>query len=140
MLRMALAPSACFNVTDELMVNTARLARRYPGVRLHTHLAETQEEIAVSQRTYGCGLGQHLRFAAGMVFLLIATFCAAPLHKHAFVSQWCRLEHRLHACQPVVFRLTAHVHQTATFCCAGMWSGRVRTFGLRTAAFWIVQR
>lgn len=66
MLRMALAPSACFNVTDELMVRTARLARRYPGVRLHTHLAETQEEVALSQRTCGCGLGQHLRYVAGM--------------------------------------------------------------------------
>ena len=71
MLRMGLAPSACFNVTNELMVKIARLARRYPGVRLHTHLAETQEEVALSQRIYGCSLGQHLRSAAGMVPLLI---------------------------------------------------------------------
>ena len=68
MLRMGLAPSACFNVTDGLMLSTARLARRYPGVRLHTHLAETQEEVAISQRTNGCGLGQHMRSAAGMAY------------------------------------------------------------------------
>ncbi|CAK0786914.1 hypothetical protein CVIRNUC_010128 [Coccomyxa viridis] len=61
MLRMALAPSTCFNVTDELMVSTARLARRHPGVRLHTHLAETEEETALAQRICGCGLGEHLR-------------------------------------------------------------------------------
>ncbi len=73
MLRMALAPSTCFNVTDELMVSTARLARRHPGVRLHTHLAETEEETALAQRICGCGLGEHLRCAADMVWLLIIT-------------------------------------------------------------------
>ena len=73
MLRMALAPSTCFNVTDELMVSTARLARRHPGVRLHTHLAETEEETALAQRICGCGLGKHLRCAADMVWLLMAT-------------------------------------------------------------------
>ena len=43
MLRIALAPCSPFSVTRELMAETAELARRR-GVRLHTHLAETQDE------------------------------------------------------------------------------------------------
>ena len=42
MLRMGLAPCAPFNVTNDLMVAAAKLAREYNGVRLHTHLAENQ--------------------------------------------------------------------------------------------------
>ena len=42
MLRMSLAPCAPFNVTTKMMIDAAELARRYPGVRLHTHLAENQ--------------------------------------------------------------------------------------------------
>ncbi len=61
MLRMALAPCAPFNVSKELMVKAARLARRYPGVRLHTHLAENQEDIDFSQSTYGCRHGEYIR-------------------------------------------------------------------------------
>ena len=61
MLRMALAPCAPFNVSKELMVKAARLARRYPGVRLHTHLAENQEDIDFSQSTYGCRPGEYIR-------------------------------------------------------------------------------
>ena len=83
MLRMALAPSTCFNVTDQLMVSTARLARRYPGVRLHTHLAETEEETVLAQRICGCGLGEHLRCAADMVWLLMAT-----AQHHTLTSAW----------------------------------------------------
>lgn len=40
MLRMALGPASQKTVTNKLMVSAAQLARRYPGVRLHTHLAE----------------------------------------------------------------------------------------------------
>ena len=42
MLRMGIAPCAPFNVTNELMVSAAKIAREYTGVRLHTHLAENQ--------------------------------------------------------------------------------------------------
>ena len=61
MLRMALAPCAPFNVTKELMVKAARLARQHPGVRLHTHLAENQEDIDFSQSAYGCRPGEYIR-------------------------------------------------------------------------------
>lgn len=43
MRQVALAPCSPFSVTSELMVETAKLARKL-GVRLHTHLAETQDE------------------------------------------------------------------------------------------------
>jgi cytosine/adenosine deaminase-related metal-dependent hydrolase len=52
MRKVGLAPCSPFSVTRDLMVETARLARAY-GVRLHTHLAETEDEDAYCQRTYG---------------------------------------------------------------------------------------
>jgi 8-oxoguanine deaminase len=52
MVRVALAPCAPFNVSPELMRQTAALARRH-GVRLHTHLAETRDETAYCLATYG---------------------------------------------------------------------------------------
>jgi cytosine/adenosine deaminase-related metal-dependent hydrolase len=42
MLRIALGPTSQKTVTQELMPQCAALARRHPGVRLHTHLAENQ--------------------------------------------------------------------------------------------------
>ena len=42
MLRVGLAPCSPFTVTNDLMKATAKLARQYEGVRLHTHLAENQ--------------------------------------------------------------------------------------------------
>jgi cytosine/adenosine deaminase-related metal-dependent hydrolase len=44
MLRIGLAPCSPFSVTGNLMRETARLARSYRGVGLHTHLAETSDE------------------------------------------------------------------------------------------------
>jgi 8-oxoguanine deaminase len=52
MRKVGLAPCSPFSVTRELMVETARLARSY-GVRLHTHLAETEDEDEYCRRTYG---------------------------------------------------------------------------------------
>lgn len=43
--RVALAPCAPFNVSERLMRASAELARAY-GVRLHTHVAETEDETA----------------------------------------------------------------------------------------------
>jgi 8-oxoguanine deaminase len=52
MRKVILAPCSPFSVSKELMVETARLARSC-DVRLHTHLAETQDEDAYCLRTYG---------------------------------------------------------------------------------------
>ncbi len=45
MLRIGIAPCSPFSVSAELLVESAALAREL-GVRLHTHLAETQDEEA----------------------------------------------------------------------------------------------
>ena len=51
-VRVALAPCSPFSVSAELMRESARLARR-TGVRLHTHLGETQDEDAWCLETHG---------------------------------------------------------------------------------------
>jgi 8-oxoguanine deaminase len=53
MVQIALAPCSPFSVTDGLMRATAALAARH-GVRLHTHLAETEDEEAWCLARFGC--------------------------------------------------------------------------------------
>ncbi|MFC3153031.1 8-oxoguanine deaminase [Litoribrevibacter euphylliae] len=51
-VQIALAPCSPFSVTTELMKQTAALARQH-GVRLHTHLAETEDENNFCLKTFG---------------------------------------------------------------------------------------
>ncbi|KAL4422529.1 hypothetical protein ABPG75_008726 [Micractinium tetrahymenae] len=60
MLRVGIAPCSPFSVTNECMIEAAKLARRYQHVRLHTHLAENSQDIEFSERTYGCRPGGYL--------------------------------------------------------------------------------
>lgn len=53
MCRLGLAPCSPFSVTDDLLLESARLARQH-GVRLHTHLAETKDEEQFCLDTHGC--------------------------------------------------------------------------------------
>ena len=53
MQRIALAPCSPFSVSEELMIETARIARRH-GIRLHTHLAETLDEEKYCIRNFKC--------------------------------------------------------------------------------------
>jgi cytosine/adenosine deaminase-related metal-dependent hydrolase len=53
MLRIGLAPCSPFSVTTELMRETAALARQYPLVNLHTHLAETKDEDRFCLERFG---------------------------------------------------------------------------------------
>ncbi|HQP34945.1 MAG TPA: 8-oxoguanine deaminase [Polyangiaceae bacterium] len=53
MCRVALAPCSPFSVTDDLLLESARLARKH-GVRLHTHLAETRDEDDFCIQMVGC--------------------------------------------------------------------------------------
>lgn len=52
MVQVALAPCSPFSVTDDLMRESAALARSY-GVRLHTHLAETMDEERFCLEKFG---------------------------------------------------------------------------------------
>jgi cytosine/adenosine deaminase-related metal-dependent hydrolase len=52
MLRIALAPCSPFSVTPKLMSESARLARSR-NVRLHTHLAETEDEEEFCLEKFG---------------------------------------------------------------------------------------
>ena len=53
MLQVALAPCSPFSVTQQLMRATAELADQR-NVRLHTHLAETEDEADFCQARFGC--------------------------------------------------------------------------------------
>ena len=53
MLRIGLAPCSPFSVTPELMKLSAELARSYPLVNLHTHLAETIDENRFCLERFG---------------------------------------------------------------------------------------
>jgi cytosine/adenosine deaminase-related metal-dependent hydrolase len=59
MLRIALAPCSPFSVSRDLMRASAELARSYSGVRLHTHLAETQPDVAYSLQMFGLKPGEY---------------------------------------------------------------------------------
>ncbi len=52
MVQIALAPCSPFSVSETLMAETALLARRH-GVRLHTHLAETNDETSYCIDLFG---------------------------------------------------------------------------------------
>lgn len=52
MRKVVLAPCSPFSVTEDLMRESAKMAREH-GVRLHTHLAETADEDAYCLRNFG---------------------------------------------------------------------------------------
>ena len=58
MLHIAVAPCSPFSVSRDLMRESALLARKY-GVRLHTHLAENDHDIAYSKEKFGCTPAQY---------------------------------------------------------------------------------
>ncbi len=58
MVRVGVAPCSPFSVSRELMRDAAILARD-KGVRLHTHLAENDEDVRYSLATFGCRPGRY---------------------------------------------------------------------------------
>ena len=53
MVHVAVAPCSPFSVSRDLMRESASLARTY-GVRLHTHLAENDHDLAYSKEKFNC--------------------------------------------------------------------------------------
>ncbi len=58
MVQVAVAPCSPFSVSRDLMAESARLARAY-GVRLHTHLAENDHDVAYSRERFGLTPAQY---------------------------------------------------------------------------------
>jgi len=52
MIQIVLAPCSPFSVSGDLMKESAALAREY-GVQLHTHLAETEDEVDFTIQQFG---------------------------------------------------------------------------------------
>src|SRR5215468_3035520 len=52
MVQIVLAPCSPFSVTPDVMKQSAQLARHY-GVHLHTHLAETEDEVQFCLQQFG---------------------------------------------------------------------------------------
>ena len=59
MLQVAVAPCSPFTVSTDLMRESAQLARAM-GVRLHTHLAENDHDVAYTQAHFGCTPTQYV--------------------------------------------------------------------------------
>jgi cytosine/adenosine deaminase-related metal-dependent hydrolase len=58
MLNIAVAPCSPFSVSQDLMRESAALARAY-GVRLHTHLAENDHDLAYTREKFNCTPAQY---------------------------------------------------------------------------------
>jgi cytosine/adenosine deaminase-related metal-dependent hydrolase len=58
MVNVAVAPCSPFSVSRDLMRESASLARSF-GVRLHTHLAENDNDIAYSREKFNCTPAQY---------------------------------------------------------------------------------
>jgi len=58
MLRVAAAPCSPFSVSRDLMRESASLAASH-GVRLHTHLAESDNDVAYSREKFNCTPAQY---------------------------------------------------------------------------------
>jgi 8-oxoguanine deaminase len=65
MTQVALAPCAPFNVTKQLMIETAQLAEKH-DCRLHTHLAETRDEVDYCESRFQCRPVDYLEDAGWM--------------------------------------------------------------------------
>ena len=59
MTRLVVAPTSPFSVTQDLMKESAALARAYPQVRLHTHLAENANDVNYSLEKFGLTPGEY---------------------------------------------------------------------------------
>ncbi|MGA3157086.1 MAG: 8-oxoguanine deaminase [Steroidobacteraceae bacterium] len=59
MTRIVIAPCSPFSVSPDLMRESAALARTHPGVRLHTHLAESVRDVQYSVGRLGVTPGDY---------------------------------------------------------------------------------
>jgi 8-oxoguanine deaminase len=75
-VQVAVAPCTPFTASRELMLESARLARRL-GLRLHTHLAETIEDEALCVERFGY---RPIDYLADVEWLAPDVWCAHSIH------------------------------------------------------------
>lgn len=61
MVRVGVAPCSPFSVTTDLMKESAKLARTYERVNLHTHVAETKDEEDFCLESFGVRPAQYMQ-------------------------------------------------------------------------------
>jgi cytosine/adenosine deaminase-related metal-dependent hydrolase len=83
-VQIAVAPCSPFSVTQELMRESAELARRL-GLRLHTHLAETVEEEEFARETFGL---TPVQYVEELGWLLPDVWLAHCVHLSAEEVTW----------------------------------------------------
>lgn len=94
MLQIVLAPCSPFSVTGDLMRESARMARHY-HVRLHTHLAETQDEEVFCIEKFGhrpVGYMQEVEWVGPDVWFAHAVY-ANPAEIGVFSQHGCGVAH-----------------------------------------------
>ena len=94
MLQIVLAPCSPFSVTGDLMRQSALLARQY-GVQLHTHLAETQDEVEFCKQMFGhrpVGYMEELGWVGPDVWYAHAVYANQP-EIDVFVRHQCGVAH-----------------------------------------------
>ncbi len=74
--QIALAPCSPFSVTEDIMIDSAELADRL-DVRLHTHLAETDDENTFCERKFNC---RPLEYLAQVGWLSNRVWLAHGIH------------------------------------------------------------
>ena len=79
MVQIALAPCSPFSVTTSLMKKTAELAEKL-DVRMHTHLAETEDENRFCEKLYNC---RPLDYLENCGWLNSRTWLAHGIHFNA---------------------------------------------------------
>ncbi|GAB4526800.1 MAG: 8-oxoguanine deaminase [Anaerolineae bacterium] len=90
MLRIGLAPCSPFSVTTHLMRESAALARQYPLVNLHTHLAETKDEDRFCLEMFGM---RPVEYAASVGWLGEDVWFAHMVHpNHLEIKQLARTQ------------------------------------------------
>lgn len=119
-VQIVLAPCSPFSVTGELMKQSAALAREY-GVRLHTHLAETEDEEQFCLQKFGhrpVGYMQSLGWMGEDVWFAHAVYVNDE-EVQAFARQGCGVAH----CPSSNMRLASGIAPVKEYLAAGVKVG-----------------
>ncbi len=119
-VQIAVAPCSPFSVTEELMRESAELARRL-GLVLHTHLAETVEEDEFAREQYG---RSPVEYVDELDWLAEDVWCAHCVHlRDEDIVRFADTETGAAHCPTSNLRLSAGVARTRELLDAGVRVG-----------------